>query len=323
MNFKTNPPGRRTQIMLLVRWLTVFLGIAASHAASDAFQDLSRMPNAVTAEAETGTVELSPDAHGIWRGGGLTVETRKGRDGLAVELAAPSAAVKSLRLSWNTSPAPDFLYLGDAWERAYGDLEWQPLDGRRVMPWYFLGSNGRITHGYAVKTGAGALCYWTVTPSNIVLNADVRCGGSGVQLGRRVLGVCTVICRPGRLDETPFAAAREFCGLMCPHPKLPAGPVYGFNDWYCSYGHDTAEEFLKNAGYMVSLAPKGGARPFAVVDDGWETDTEQAKTPELWNRVKPSFSTTLDMAQFAKRIQALGAAVARRARPAQGLAAGA
>ena len=306
MNLRTNPPGRRWQVALFICFVTVLCGIAASHAEGDGFQDLSALPNAVTAVLETGAVELSPDAHGIWRGAGLTVETEKERDGLAVELIAPGVAVKSLRLTWNASPAPDFQYLGDAWERAYGDLAWQPLDGRRVMPWYFLAGNGRLTHGYGVKTGAGALCYWTVTPSTIVLDADVRCGGSGVQLGRRELEVCTVICRSGHPGETPFAAAREFCGLMCLHPKLPAGPVYGFNDWYCSYGHDTAEEFLKNAGYLVSLAPKTGARPFAVVDDGWEVDTERAKTSELWNRVNPKFSTTLDMAQFAKSIQALG-----------------
>jgi alpha-galactosidase len=94
---------------------------------------------------------------------------------------------------------------------------------------------------------------------------------------------------------------------MCSQPRLPRQPVYGFNDWYCSYGNDTADEFLKNAGHMVSLAPTGGARPFAVVDDGWEEDAGHSTRSNLWNRMNPKFSTTLSMPQFAKRIQALGA----------------
>jgi alpha-galactosidase len=197
--------------------------------------------------------------------------------------------------------------LGDAWERAYGELQWKTLDSNRVMPWYFLASDGTNTHGYGVKTGPSALCYWTADEGGITLHADVRCGGMGVQLGERKLDVCTVVSRCGQSNETPFAAARAFCKLMCPNPRLPQQPVYGFNDWYCTYGRDTADKFLANVAWLISLAPKNGNRPFAVVDDGWQWNGENGQSPGLWNQTKPSFSQTLTMAEFAKNVAALGA----------------
>jgi alpha-galactosidase len=210
-------------------------------------------------------------------------------------------------------------YLGDAWERAYGDLEWKPLDSGRVMPWYFLATNGKLTHGYGVMTGPAALCHWTADGTGITLHADVRCGGAGVQLGQRKLEVCTVLCRRGREGETPFAAAQAFCRQMCPKPRLPAEPVYGFNDWYCSYGHDTAEEFFKNTAYVVSLAPKRHNRPFAVVDDGWQISRDKGGTngPGPWNRTNPKFSSALTMAEFVRQVRALGARPGVWVRPLQ------
>ena len=75
-------------------------------------------------------------------------------------------------------------------------------------------------HGYGVKTGAAALCRWTADAGRITLNADVRSGGAGVQLGQRKLAVATLLCRRGTVDETAFAAAQAFCKLMSPKPRL-------------------------------------------------------------------------------------------------------
>ena len=96
---------------------------------------------------------------------------------------------------------------------------------------------------------------------------------------------------------------------MCPNPRLPKQPVYGFNDWYCTYGHDTADDFLSNVAYMVSLAPKNGDRPFAVVDDGWQYKGKDENDFGLWNwnKVNSHFSTTLAMPELAHDIIALGA----------------
>jgi alpha-galactosidase len=274
---------------------------------TDGFQDLTRPPDGVSITTETGTQELQASATGVWKAGKIEVMTQKRKAGLGIKLIAPTEAIKFLQLHWNATLPPGWLYLGDAWERAYGDLAWKPLDGRRVMPWYFLASNGTLTHGYGVKTGPSAFCYWTADATGITLQADVRCGGVGVELGQRTLDVCVVVCRRGKPEETSFEADREFCADLCPDPRLPKEPVYGFNDWYCSYGKDTAEEFLKNAAYMVSLAPKGGVRPFAVVDDGWEISSDYATQANAWNEMNPKFSTTLDMRQFAGQIRTLGA----------------
>ena len=234
------------------------------------------------------------------------METSARRHELAVVLAGPGAAVKRLRLHWKDALPEGWKYLGDAWERGYGDLGWRSLDGGRVMPWYFLATDGKTTHGYGVKTGPGALCHWTAEATGVTLDADVRCGGTGVRLGCRKLDVMTVVARRGEPGEAPFTAAREFCRMMCPKARLPVGPVYGFNNWYCNYGRDTAGAFLDNAEYLAGLAPADAIRPFAVVDAGWQGGADTAKdaaVPAGWDRANPAFSPGASMADIARRIR--------------------
>ncbi len=237
------------------------------------FCDFNRTPRRISVLTESGALELASTDNAEGRGGGVLGTALSKRDGLRVVLFAPDVAVKHIEIRWQAALPSGWKYLGDAWERAYGDLEWKPLDAQRVMPWYFLATEGFLTHGYGVRTGPSALCHWTVDTGGITLHADVRCGGVGVQLGKR------------------------------------KHPIYGFNDWYCSYGHDTAEEFLKNTAYVVSLSPKGGNRPFAVVDDGWQIpkDTAGTNRPGPWFRTNPKFSATLAMPEFVRRVRALGA----------------
>ena len=266
--------------------------------------DLRHEPDSISVVSEAGTLKLRREKAGTWRNGEVVVTTTKSGACLDVQLTAPNTAVKYIEVRWNRISSPDWKYLGDAWERAYGDLEWEPLDEQRVMPWYFLSSDGRLTHGYGAKTGASSLCYWTAGQTNLTLHADVRCGGLGVQLGKRKLDVCRVVSRCGHRNESPFAAACGLCEQMCNHPRLPREPVYGFNDWYCTYGRDTADKFLKDVAMMVSLAPKGKYRPYAIVDDGWE---RPGTGSDPWRGVNPEFSRTMTMAALAKSIQAEGA----------------
>jgi alpha-galactosidase len=299
--------------------LALALSGLAGFAQEASFCNLVRSPDSVSIVTETGKTEMLPTDPKHWSGGGVTLTTRMRRSGLELVLQAPDVAVKHVLVCWKAQLPPSWKYLGDAWERAYGDLEWKPLDPERAMPWYFLASNGQLTHGYGVRTGASALCHWTTGAGSITLHADVRCGGAGVQLGQRKLEVCTVLCRPGRPEETAFAAAQAFCRQMCPQPRLPKQPVYGFNDWYCAYGRDTAEEFLKNTAYVVSLSPPGRNRPFAVVDDGWQIKEDGGGTngPGPWSRTNPKFSPTLAMPEFAKRVRAAGARPGVWVRPLQ------
>lgn len=285
--------------------IAVLLLCSAARGAEDYFQNLSRNPDAVRVVTDCGVSVLTKDRAGEWQGDRrIRVLTQTRDDALPVKLSAPAAAVEEVQLLWQVKSAPGWKYLGDAWERAYGDLEWRTPDPERIMPWYFLASDGTVTHGYGVKTGASALCYWTTGPGSVTLHADVRCGGAGVQLGPRTLDVCTVVCRRGRAGEGTFAAAQAFCRLLCPHPRIPSQPVYGFNDWYCTYGHDTASGFLDNVAKLVALAPATNNRPFAVVDDGWELT---AGDMNPWSGVNTNFSRTITMPELAAAVRALGA----------------
>lgn len=270
---------------------------------SDGFQDLSRHPDAVSVITEDGTFELARSGE-TWRTSGLEVVTAV-RDGqLVFELAAPEAAVKYIVARWNAGPPAGWKYLGDAWERSYGELEWQPLDAGREMPWYFLASDGRTTHGYGVMTQPGAMCAWKAGTDGITLTADVRCGGAGVRLGTRRLAVCRVTSRRGTSGETPFEAARAFCRQMCPAPRLPKEPVFGFNDWYCDYGRNTAASVLYYAAWISRLAPAGANRPFMVVDDGWQATGGGTGHGGPWDRGNANFPS---MSELAAGIRKAGA----------------
>ncbi len=268
--------------------------LSAAEPAADGYRNVRRHPDAVTVITERGTVNLVGGVTDVWSGAGISVTTVAKADGLHVSLAAPEAAVKKLRLHWQEAPEQDWKYLGDAWERGYGDLEWRALDGKRPMPWYVLASNGRRTHAYGVMTLPAALCCWKLDQQGLTLFADVRCGGAGVRLGKRTLEVCTVASRQGQAGETPFAAARAFCRQLCPNPRLPLQPVYGFNNWYCDYGNASADSVRQDAAFIARLAPKGGNRPFMVIDDGWQANHGDAKG--AWDRGNAKFP---DMAALA------------------------
>jgi alpha-galactosidase len=276
---------------------------ARKAAEADHFQDLIRVPDAVTVVTENGAVELAR-AGAAWKARGIEVGAESRDGGLRLELSAPEAAVKSINARWNGHPPADWKYLGDAWERSYGELEWQPLDPAREMPWYFLASDGKTTHGYGVMTQPAAMCSWTADADGITLTADLRSGGAGVRLAARRLSVCTVTSRRGNPGETPFETARVFCRRMCPSPRLPKEPVYGFNDWYCDYGKNSAGSVLYYAAFVARLAPKGGARPFMVVDDGWQATGGGTGHGGPWDRGNASFPS---MAELAAGIRRAGA----------------
>lgn len=185
-------------------------------------------------------------------------------------LTAPTSPVSRLHLRWALPVPSGIQLLGDAWERSYGDMGWQPIIPERPMPWYFLAFDGRATHGYGVLTGASALAFWQCDREGVSLWLDVRNGGNGVVLGQRSLQLCTVTAQEGSADATPFSAARAFCKILCASPRLPAAPIYGSNDWYYAYGKSSAEDILRDASLMAELAPAAGPRPFSVVDEGWE-----------------------------------------------------
>ena len=204
-----------------------------------------------------------------WTCAGLRVTTAPQQDRLEIHLAATHGRPTHVHLRWSASVQPGLVVLNDAWERSYGDLQWQSLAAERVLPWYFLTADRESLHGYGVRTGGAALCFWQIDPEGISLWLNVSNGGSGVELGDRELHAATVVTRQGRRGESALDAARSFCRRMCGSPR-PAATIYGSNDWYYAYGRNTADQIVKDAEQMASLAPARAPRPFTVIDDGWK-----------------------------------------------------
>jgi alpha-galactosidase len=207
---------------------------------ADSFTDLRRAPDLVRAFGADGEIVLRPSAEGVWAGSGVVVGFLVEPARLAIRLRA-EVAVSRLQMRWHARLGGVTGYLGDHWERAYGDLQWRGEAPDRVMPWYFLAHAMGGTHGYGVRVAPAAMCFWTADRVGISLWADVRSGGVPVQLGERVLEVCDVVCRQGEPGERAFAAHQAFCRMMCSAPLLPDHPVYGTNDWYAAHGHNSRE----------------------------------------------------------------------------------
>ena len=270
------------------------------------FADLLRAPDLVSVDTNSGIQRLVLGAGARWQGAsGLAVDTRETHGALRIGLMSPALGVRRLHLRWRTRMDTARLFLGDAWERGYGDLEWRSLAPDRAMPWYVATWDGTFTHAYGVRTGAKAMCFWQVDPAGISLFADVRSGAAPLQLGDRTLSVCDVVSRAGHAPESAFVALHAFCKQMCAKPRLPAQPVYGSNDWYYAYGRNSAETFLRDAERIVELSPAHDNRPFAVIDDGWQPGRGADKSGAgTWEHANEKFP---DLPGLITRVKTIGA----------------
>lgn len=269
------------------------------------FLDLLRGPDRVVAVTDDGTHVLD-GARGEWRGAGIEVSTVPGEDTLPVRIRAPQASLHCVQLRWRADPPANLLYLGDAWERGYGDLAWRSLVPERPLPWYFLAYDSQLTHGYGVEVRPNALCCWQVDDAGVSLWLDVACGAKGVRLGARELHACTVATRRGVTGETAWAAAHRFLSQLCRDPRLPAEPVYGANDWYYAYGRNTADGVLRDASIVAELSPSKN-RPFQVIDAGWAKHEQREGASGAEGGPWSSNAQFGDMAALATGIRSRGA----------------
>ena len=273
-------------------------------AAVPSLPDPLRPPDLVMAfgEGRAGVIRLTRSGS-KWQEDDIevTTELRKGAE-VAVLLTAPKTRLTRIRLRWHGGFPAGWRFLGDQWERTYGDMEWGGLAGERLMPWYFLASGSGVTYGYGVKTGAASICYWQADGGGVTLWLDVSSGGSGVELGERRLEAATIVARKGRAGEPPLSAARAFCRAMCEKPMLPAKPIYGSNNWYYAYGRNTsAAASLKDAEIMAELMPHTlENRPFVVIDMGW------GGAPDGAGPVARTKSSYPDMPGLARQMKDLG-----------------
>lgn len=203
---------------------------------------------------------------------GAVVSWRVAPGGLAVSVATRTAVpLTRVGLRWSHRPVTG-LVLGDAWERGYGDLGWQPVRPDRLLPWYWLGHDPAtgVTGGMGVRVGPAAFCSWTVDGTGTTLWLDLRNGGGPIAGPERRLAAATVVAVTAGADVSPFRTARELCRAMAPATVPDAGPLVGVNDWYHAYGEGTsAATTRRDAAYVGELAGDGPVRPFAVVDGGW------------------------------------------------------
>ena len=246
-----------------------------------------RAPDAVAVYLEKRRVPLKRTG-ARWSGAAIEVvtETRTSPQGaeLPVNLTAPRDGVMRIGLRWKGAVPPEWKFLGDHWERSYGDLEWRCIVPHRLMPWYFLGSDGQLTQGCGVKTGCASIASWQVDSAGITLWLDVANGGAGVELGERKLEAATIVTHSSIPGQSPLAATRALCRRMCITPRLPAAPVYGGNNWYYTYGNNlSAEAMLRDSDLMAELAPSGPNRPFMLLDMGWEPAAEGAGPTDRGN----------------------------------------
>lgn len=236
---------------------------------SDSYLPIIRLPDTVRVYGENEVHNLDQLRGGLWAGDGVTVRTNVRTESVKVQLTADGMKPTRIAMRWQGDVKGVRRYLGDHWERSYGDAEWRAESAHRPMPWYFLAWDGKKTHAYGVLTRPSALCFWTADADGITLWMDVRCGGRGVELKGRELDVCEIIQREGLEGETPFAVHAEFCRRLCPNPRMPGICVYGTNDWYHLYGKNNPEEILRLTRIVADLAPNVENRAFSVIDAGW------------------------------------------------------
>ena len=230
--------------------------------------------------------------------GDAVIRTEAGDGMLTVYLSAKDSHLCSAELAWDLVPGKGCLVLGDVWERSYGDLCFLPWEQNdRAMPWYFMATNGKRSFCLGVKTQPNAFVCFRTSKSGVTAVIDCRNGGAGVELNGRELEACTFITRIYD-NSDPFAALCAFCRELCPAPILPHAPVYGGNDWYNAYGHNSFDSVTSAARIHSECASGIGNVPFMVVDDGWE----QGDTAGPW---LPN-GKFKDMKKTADRIRSFG-----------------
>ena len=255
-----------------------------------------QMPDAVKILSGDNYLSLQSSDKQTWTYRDVVVKLKPNKDSVAVFVQSHSMPIKEVQLSWKFAAPKDVKVLGDAYERTYGDISFQPVNATKKLPWYCVEQNANSTTCFGVKTGCSAICYWRVTENNLELNLDTRTGGIGVQLGTRMLHAADIVTTKNTDKENVFATVRRFCKQMCDKPLKADKPVYGINDWYFAYGNNSADLILKHTSLLAPLATNSSNQPFSVIDDGWSLGSDYTKTNDKFP----------DMPKLVSEIENLG-----------------
>jgi alpha-galactosidase len=237
----------------------------------------------------------------------LSVELLVQGESVAVEVACPQSSLAAVTLRWKQKGRDNSRVLNDHWERTYGDVAWHPPSEPELLPWYFMEHDGVSTIGVGVKSGAASFCYWQVGKEEVSLTMDTRSGGSAVQLADRKLQAAEIVSTKSESGESPFQTARRFMRIMCDHARMPAQPVYGINDWYFTYGNNSADLILEHTDLMAPMAEGLSNRPFSVIDAGWFVTSPSLPNDSSWgDRLDLPNAKFGDMSRVAERIRKAG-----------------
>ena len=221
-----------------------------------------------------------------------------------IAVTAQDTPVRFLAIRWNFRLPPLASFLGDAWERSYGELQWRGHAAARLMPWYFFSISQKTLFGFGVKTQPAAFAQWQADLDGVTLMLDLRNGADGVHLLGRCLNVATVVSQSYQLDTiSVFDACRDFCALMCERPLLPHRRVFGGNNWYYAYGDITHESVLEDCRYLMKFAGNAAEAPYMVVDDGWEQTQGRTTNAGTWRQGNSRFP---DMRLLATEMREFG-----------------
>ena len=233
----------------------------------------------------------------------VTCTTTSG--GTEVSVTCPRGPLSRVVLRWDRKFPANTLFLGDHWERGYGDLQWQTLHPDRLLPWYFAAHHASAGETFlaGVKTQPSAICFWMVDAAGVSLWLDLRNGGGPSVPGDRVIPAATIVSRVAPRGETPMAALTAFCKTMCPAPRLAMAPICGNNNWYYAYGQNfDADAMRRDAAFLADISSGHKNRPYCVIDAGWTPGSSAPGGP--WREGKPGLFP--DMKGLANDMKKLG-----------------
>ena len=205
---------------------------------------------------------------GAWKTDDGRVRISGGR--VRVESGAPAYGVQ---LIYETRLRRGARIFGDAWERAYGGLEWRGIVPERLMPWYMHIDEGEAQSFIGVMTQPNAFVGFRAAAGAITVDIDLRSGGGPVDLSGRSIEAC-VLTAEFNCNEPAFAFQRRQLKRLCPAAKLAQEPVYGGNNWYYAYGNSCREDILADSEFISAMAGGMGNRPLMVIDDGWQKHSD-------------------------------------------------
>ncbi len=240
-------------------------------------------PNEVWAQCGESWFKLSAVNGNNFSYRDINVIIKQNGNSQSVHVTSPAQQLNAIRFKWAHNLPPSAVFLGDAFERSYGDLRWKTEPLNIKNPWYVIIHNEAETACFGVKTGANTICWWGLTANSLELTMDSASGGAGVLLGDRKLHAADIITTTGLPGENAFYTAHRFCGMMCENPRLPKQPVYGINDWYFAYGNNDSGLIKQTTGLMSELVTNSSNKPFSVIDAGWATYSPLLPGDGGWN----------------------------------------